>query len=239
VGTDKYKKSNFGSNSLDKKMQVMKSILTVILILFTGISVLAQNGEDYMTIMVKQKKAFRMARTEKDFQDLAGNFERIAGIETNEWHPLYYAAFCYINMSFILKDIVKKDIFLDKAQELIDRAVEIYPEESELFVLQGLIYQGRIQINPKERGKIYALKANEALNKAREFNPDNPRTYYLLGLNVLHSPKSIGGGTEMACNYFKKASEKFEMYIAPHVLSPTWGAEDNDKALNQNCPLKK
>lgn len=216
-----------------------KFILPVILVILTGKAAETQNSDDYMTVMVKQKKAFRMAVTEKDFYDLAGNFERIAGIETNEWHPLYYAAFCYINMSFISKDLAKKDVFLDKAQEMIDRAIEIYPEESELFVLQGLIYQGRIQINPKERGKIYALKANDALNKALEFNPDNPRAYYLLGLNVLHSPKSLGGGAESACNYFRKAGEKFEKYIAPHVLSPTWGDEDNSKALSSNCPAQK
>lgn len=217
----------------------MKVNIITLLILCIGANALAQDNQDYMTIMVKQKKAFRMAATEKDFQDLAGNFERIAGAETDQWHPLYYASFCYINMSFVSKDIVKKDVYLDKAQELIDRAIEIYPEESELFVLKGLIYQGRIQIDPQQRGKTYALKANEALNKAKEFNPDNPRAYYLLGLNVLHSPKSIGGGEDAACNFFKKAVEKFEKYVAPHVLSPTWGAEENDQVYNQNCHPQK
>jgi len=217
----------------------MKVKITALLILYLGVNAFTQDNQDYMTIMVKQKKAFRMARTEKDFQDLAGNFERIAGAETDQWHPLYYAAFCYVNMSFVSKDIVKKDVYLDKAQELIDRAIEIYPEESELFVLQGLIYQGRIQIDPQQRGKTYAMKANEVLNKAKEFNSDNPRIYYLLGLNVLHSPRSIGGGPDIACNYFKKAAEKFEKYIAPHVLSPTWGAEENENVYTQNCHNNK
>jgi tetratricopeptide (TPR) repeat protein len=217
----------------------MRYGVIIIVLLLTGISATAQSSEDYMTVMVRQKKAFRMAATEKDFHDLAVNFERIASVETNEWHPLYYAAFCYINMSFISKDIAKKDVLLDKAQELIDRSLEIYPEESELFVLQGLIYQGRIQIHPKDRGKIFALKANESLKRAKELNPDNPRAYYLLGLNALHAPKSVGGGADAACSYFNKAADKFEKYIAPHVLSPTWGAEDNDRVLNQNCPASK
>lgn len=176
-----------------------------------------------------------MASTENDFKNLAENFEDIAGVENTEWHPLYYAAFSYINMSFITKDIVKKDVYLDKAQELIDRALEINPEESELFVIQGLVFQGRIQADPKQRSKTYALKANEALKKAKVFNPENPRAYYLLGLNVLHSPKSIGGGPDAACPYFKKAREKYAKYIAPHVLSPSWGAEENEKVYNQNC----
>jgi len=51
-------------------------------------------------------------------------------------------------MSFVGKVNEKKDTNLDNAQRFIEKALEIYPEESELWVLQGLIYQGRIQIDP-------------------------------------------------------------------------------------------
>jgi tetratricopeptide (TPR) repeat protein len=211
-----------------------KGIILVFIILIAYLA-FPQDGEDYMMVMVKQKKAFRMAVTEKDFQDLADNFERIANAEIDKWHPLYYAALCYINISFAGKENEKKDKDLDKAQNFINKALEIYPEESELWVLQGLLYQGRIQIDPIKRGKDFSAKATQALKKAKEFNPGNPRAYYLLGLNVLHTPKAIGGGSEAACKLFITANEKFAMFIPDHVLSPTWGGEENQKLLSENC----
>jgi tetratricopeptide (TPR) repeat protein len=217
---------------------MLKSIISILFILLAAFA-FPQDNDDYMTVMVKQKKAFRMAVTEKDFQDLANSFERIANYNIDQWHPLYYAAFSYINMSFVSKVNENKDADLDKSQTFIDKGLEIYPEESELWVLQGLLYQGRIQIDPIKRGKEFSTKAAQALKKAKEFNPENPRAYYLLGLNVLHTPKAIGGGTEAACPIFKQANEKFIKYVPEHVLSPTWGGEENDKLYNENCLKSK
>ena len=204
------------------------------LILITLVS-FSQYNSEYITIMVKQKKALRMSTTVPDLQVLANNFERISNAESDKWHPLYYASFCYVNMSFLSKDVEKMDEYLDKAQEFINKAFEIYPEESELFVLQGLLYQGRMQVNPSERVQENIVLAGEALNKARSFNPENPRVYYMIGLNLLYSPQSIGGGPEAACPFFQTAIEKYADNIPEHVLSPTWGGEENHKRYYKYC----
>jgi tetratricopeptide (TPR) repeat protein len=214
-----------------------QSIISILFFLITGVAF--PQDKDYMMTMVNQKNALKTAVSEKDFQDLADNFERIAETEIDKWHPLYYVALCYINLSFVGKEMGKKDTDLDKAQKFIDKALEIYPEESELWVLQGLLYQGRIQIDPMKRGKDFSIKANQALKKAKEFNPENPRAYYLSGLNILHTPKAIGGGSEAACPLFKQANEKFSKYLPENLLSPSWGAEENDKKYNENCPKSK
>jgi len=205
------------------------------LLIIQSLLAFAQAENEYVQVMVNQKKAIKMAATEKDFQDLADNFERISTTATDKWHPLYYAAFCSINKSFVAKDAEVKDNGLDQAQKFIEKALEIYPEESELWVLQGLLYQGRIQIDPMKRGREYSQKANQVLNKARTFNPENPRAHYLLGLNTLHTPKAFGGGPETACPLFKTANEKFAKHIPDHVLSPTWGGEECEKQYNGNC----
>jgi len=214
----------------------MNKFLIASLLIFQSLLAIAQDGNDYIQVMVKQKKAIKMAATEKDFQDLADNFERISTTATDKWHPLYYAAFCCINKSFVAKEPEVKDSSLDQAQKFIDKALEIYPEESELWVLQGLLYQGRIQIDPMKRGREFSQKANQALNKAKAFNPENPRVYYLLGLNTMHTPKAFGGGPETACPLFKTANEKFTKHIPDHVLSPGWGGEECDKQYSSNCP---
>ncbi|HPE55128.1 MAG TPA: hypothetical protein PK904_01935 [Bacteroidales bacterium] len=213
----------------------MKNLIFLVLLAFTVNIGTAQDESSYMMIMVKHKKSFKMARTEQDFQNLANSFERIANAETDQWHPLYYAAMCYINMSFVNEDNEQKDAYLDKAQTFVDKALEIYPDESEILVLQGLLYQGRIQIDPAGRGMTYSAKANEQLNAAKEINPENPRAYYLLGLNVLHTPEAFGGGPAVACPLFKTAIDKFKNYVPENVLSPTWGGERNQMLFDQSC----
>jgi len=199
----------------------------------------AQDESEYMMVMVKQKKSFKMARNANDFQNLANSFERIANAESDQWHPLYYAALCYVNMSFVNNDNGKKDEYLDKAQTYIDKALIIYPDESEIHVLQALLYQGKIQIDPAGRGMTYSMKANESLGKAKEYNVENPRVYYLLGMNVLHTPEAFGGGPAKACPLFNTAHEKFRAHKPEHVLSPTWGGERNQTLLTNNCGSKE
>lgn len=207
-------------------------------LLSTSLGMNAQDDSEYLMIMLKQKEAFSSARTEMDFMNLANTFQRISNAESQEWYPLYYAGFCYINMSFVTANKLQKDDYLDQSQILIDAALELNPEESELYVLQALLFQGRIQIDPEQRGKKFSEKAEESLYVAKEYNPENPRLYYLLGLNTMHSPEIVGGGVKNACPLFTKASEIFNKSIPSHVLAPTWGGAQNQQLLNQNCPNK-
>lgn len=212
----------------------MKKVIVLIL-MSAFLSCVYSQDENYIMVMVKHIKSFKMAQTPADFQNLANNFERIANAETDQWQPLYYAALSYINLSFVSKTNEERDSYLDKAQPFLDKAYEIYPDESELFSLQALLHQGRIQIDPVGRGMTYSMKANEALEKAKVYNPENPRTYYLMGLNVLHTPEAFGGGKEPACKLFKVAEEKFKNHTPENVLSPTWGGERNYMLLTENC----
>ena len=195
--------------------------------------------ENYIMVMVQHIKSFKMAQSPTDFQNLANSFERIANAETDKWQPLYYTAFSYINMSFVSKTNQERDAYLDKAQIYLDKAIEIYPDESELFALQALLHQGRIQIDPVGRGMTYSMKANEALEKAKDYDPENPRTYYLMGLNVLHTPEAFGGGAEPACKLFQTAIEKYKTHTPANVLSPTWGGERNYQLYSENCGSEK
>ena len=201
--------------------------------LFAGLH--AQDYSSYMMVMVKQKKALNMAQSELDYQNLASSFERIANAQTDQWHPLYYAAFCYINMSLRNNDPAQKDNYLDNAQAMIEKALEIYPDESELYVLQGLLYQARIQVNVGQRKLEYSVKANDALMVAKDYNPENPRIYYLMALNALQSPEIYDTATETACANLETAKEQFTDYRPQHVLSPTWGGERNAQLKAQYC----
>ncbi len=209
-------------------------ILWLLLVCVVEIAI-AQGNSDYVMMMTNQKQALKTAVTEKDFAELAVNFERIASTAMDKWHPLYYAALCWINKSFVGAENAVKDVDLDNAQKFIDKALEMYPEESELLVLQGLVYQGRIQIDPIKRGKDFSLKANLVLKKAAEIDPENPRAYYLQGLNILHTPKMFGGGPDAACPLLEKANEKFAKHIPENILSPSWGGEECSNLYQEKC----
>lgn len=166
------------------------------------------------------------AKTTEEMQAVAGRFERIAMTETTRWEPLYYAAFTQINMSFGEKDGDKKDAILDVAEKNIEKALEINGDKSELYALQGFLYQGRIQVNPM-RGMTYSQKAADILGKAVEANPENPRALFLMAQNIYYTPKMFGGGGKNALPKFLDAKSKFEKEAGKEEIMPKWGAQSN------------
>jgi len=134
------------------------TILTITIALMVSFA-FTQDENQYFNSMEEQIKVMKDSKTLDDFMDVANNFERISMAEPEEWYPLYYTAFCNIQMSFQTQDGDNKDAFLDQAQVFIDKAMELNPDESELYVLQGLLYQAGIQVNPGGRGMTYSMKA--------------------------------------------------------------------------------
>ena len=214
-----------------------KTILTIVITMMASFA-FSQDENKYIESMKEQIKLMKDSKTQKGFQEAANNFERISTAEPEKWHPLYYTAFCNIQMNFHTQESDKKDTLLDKAQAFIDKALELNSDESELFVLQGLLYQAGIQVNPAARGMTYSMKAGKALNKAIKLNPENPRADYLLGMNMLHTPKAFGGGPKAACELFTSALQKFKAFEPQNTLTPVWGKKSNQNLYEQHCGEK-
>lgn len=170
------------------------------------------------------------AKTVTEMQAVVNRFERIAMTENTRWEPLYYAAFAQINMSFSEKDGDKKDAILDLAEKNIEKALSINGDKSELYALQGFLYQGRIQVSPM-RGMTYSQKAAEVLEKAIEVNSENPRPYFLLAQNIFHTPKMFGGGGKNALPKALEAKTRFEKEKGKGGIAPRWGAKANLKVI--------
>lgn len=204
-----------------------------IAILFSVFS-FAQNDR-YFSAM---EKGIGMISNERqpvaEWQAAANYFERIANAESEKWLPKYYFGYC--NMMMALAEYQNKGEFepyLDKAQEAVDAAMTLAPNESELHTLQGYVYQGRIWSNPMINGAKYSPKSNAACDKAIELNGTNPRPYYLKATNTYFTPAFFGGGAEKALPLFEKADEKYAAYRVPSPLHPIWGKGSNDYFLNK------
>jgi len=202
------------------------TLTTIILFLTAG-----AGDKKYTETMQKNIDLLYKAESLKDYQQTANNFERIANAEKKEWLPNYYAAMSYINMSFMVEDPGKKDQFLDLAQGFLKKTEKMDSEKSEVTALQGLLYQGRIMADPASRGMQYGPMAYGAFEKAKGINPDNPRVYYLMGMNLYNTPEAFGGGKEAACSMFNTAKEKYESMMPQKELYPSWGMEDNERML--------
>ncbi|MGE0078818.1 MAG: tetratricopeptide repeat protein [Bacteroidales bacterium] len=205
-----------------------RTILTAITLMVLG-NAMAQQP-NFESAMKETLTLFDSAKTAVDLQTVASQFERIATVETTKWEPLYYHAFTYINLSFRENDGDKKDALLDVAQKSIDKALEINGDKSELYAIQGFLYQGRIQVNAM-RGMTYSQKATEILEKAVNENPNNPRAQYLLGQNIYYTPRMFGGGSKKALPKFQEAKLLFDKENHANSILPKWGAKSNQRML--------
>lgn len=216
----------------------MKTIYITIALFLTVIAGFA--NEAYQKAMSQSIEKLFQAKTIPEYLEIANQFERISQIEKAEWLPLYYQSFAYIMISFQEPENTKKDTYLDQAQKYLDQAMAIDSNESELFLLQGFLYPSRITIDPMNRGIIYIDKMNQALDKALELNPDNPRVYYLRATMTFHMPEAYGGGAARALPLYQTADEKFKIFKPKSEISPNWGKEINENELkNVQDPMNK
>lgn len=207
----------------------MKTIISILLALvFTAVNTAETKYFEAMTKAVEEQKS---ASTIESFLESANTFERISQMEKTEWLPLYYAAHCYIVVSFMEPDVAKKDAILDKAQQFLDKAFQLIKEESELYALQAFLYPSRITIDPMGRGMELMGKMNQALDDAIRLNPENPRSYYLRAITVLNMPEGFGGGAAAAKPIFEIAKLKFESFQPKTPISPNWGKEQNEQEM--------
>ena len=137
-------------------------------------------------------------------------------------------------MSFIEKGDKNKEAYCNRAQDLIDEAVKIKSDESELFVLQSLLYYARMAISPMLNGPLYLPKATTALNDAEKLEPDNPRIYYLRGNSIINTPKFFGGGKEAALPVLEKALIMYKNFKQKSAIHPDWGKEETER-LYKEC----
>jgi len=202
----------------------MKKIILILGIIAITLPTFTQESK-YLEAMKGNIESLDKASAPDEYVQCANRFERIATAEKSLWMPYYYASYSLVVMSFDEADGGKKDLILDRAQELLDKALELEPEESELHVLQAFLYPSRILVDPMGRGMMYMEKMFGSLERAKALNPENPRIYFLEGVNKANLPPSMGGGSDMAQPLLETAVAKFEAFNNKDPLWPHWGEE--------------
>lgn len=213
----------------------MKKCIFLAMLLVASVAAFAQSDR-YRQAMEKAVTELDTARSAETFQMAAHTFERIAAGESREWLPAYYQAYAHMMLATAkmqAQDMTACTAHLDKAQVALDAARAIAPKESEIMALQGYIYQGRIWENARVKGPEYTPKVQQALQTAIALNPHNPRPYYLLGQQLLHTPEFYGGGPKAALPLLEKAAAAYEAWQMPDNLHPRWGKQANAYMLEK------
>jgi hypothetical protein len=192
-------------------------------ILFACISVHIWAVDNYREVMLQTIQTLDTTKTVVGYQAVTGRFEQIATVQKTDWLPLYYAAYSSIMLSLAITDNTKKDEALTHADELIERALKIKSDESELFVLKAFQRMAYISVEPMQRGMQYVGVFHQLLGKAEYFNANNPRISYLRGLMLTNTPEQFGGGAAKGLPHLKKALEKFNTVEVSDSIAPHWG----------------
>ncbi len=214
----------------------MKTLLISIALLTSSLTSFAQSAQ-YTTAMTEGITALKSMGPKTDVDDmvdLANRFERIAGAETTEWLPRYYAGLCYSYLGYMAPAAADKDKYLDKAVDFAGQATRLSPKNDEIAVLNAQIAQARLVVDPQGRWQEYGPVAQAELDKAIAINANNPRIYVLQGSSLMYTPEQFGGGPKTACPLLMKAKEKMATFKPANALSPNWG-QGNIEPLLAKC----
>jgi hypothetical protein len=210
----------------------MKKILFIATALLFSLASGAQDAK-YMSAMEKNVGALDSLNTEPDFSSLANSFERIGNANPKEWLPLYYQAFCTVQIGMKQSTPAKMDEYFDKAEVIINKADQVSPENSEIVVVQSWINSMKIGIDPMTRGQKLGMRSAMLNEKAIKLNPENPRAYFLKGSGLFHTPENYGGGKDKACPVLQTALEKFKAAKNENAIMPKWGQRQTEKLLEK------
>lgn len=204
----------------------MKTLLLTLALFVTANIAKATDPERYMQAMGMTLMEMGQAKDITALQEVANKFERIAGSETAEWLPNYYAALTYTLISMQQKDGAEKDKYLDKADLFIEKlAKQTVNSNDEVEILKAQIVMMRISVDGQARWVKYGSAFEGAIAKAKGINPENPRAYALKAMMVYNTPAQFGGGAEKACPEIQNAIQKFTNFKPTSPIMPTWGVE--------------
>jgi hypothetical protein len=185
-------------------------------------------SQKYLQTMGTKIAALDTTRNPEALKEMAHSFERIATAEKTQWEPYYYASLGHINMAYMLvsngtPDAAIIDPIADKAENLMLSAEALSAKNAEIFILKKMIASLRFMVDPMTRYMQFGPLAQQALDKAKALDPDNPRVYLLEGQDKFFTPEQFGGSKAEAKKLFEMAAKKFDIHKPASNIAPHWG----------------
>ena len=106
--------------------------------------------------------------------------------------------------------------------EHLQKATEINPQAAEAYALLASAYGRQIGLNPI-KGMVLGRRAQQALKKAVQLAPDNPRVVLCTAIRDFNTPGMFGGSKEKGLQGFQRAAELFAREEPTDPIHPAWG----------------
>lgn len=134
----------------------------------------------------------------------------------------YYVALADYRVNTQYDSEKEREPLLKDAIDHLKTATNLAPENADAWALLSACYGQRLSLDPL-RGMTLGPKADEALAKAKELAPENPRVWIVSGTSDYFTPSMFGGDKERALEQFKKAARLAEKETVEDPLQPSWG----------------
>ena len=215
----------------------------LIFILFISVILSSEYSDKYYKSMDRALELFNSSETEEEFLKASNYFYRISQVGKTDWLSSYYYAFSNTMISMEQDDPDIKAEYLDKALSIIEPYDSLGFNNidslalSEIYTLKGMIYIGKIFINPMVNGMKYGPLSGKSVQKAIKYYPNNPRPYFLDGQSKFYTPSAFGGGVDKSLPLLEKSLQYYKEFQARDYW-PDWGEDDcqslYDKALDDS-----
>jgi hypothetical protein len=164
-------------------------------------------------------------------QEASALMERIAAAEKSNWLPNYYVALINTTEAFNPANKEKVPAMIIKAQDAIDNATLISPNNDEIMVVQAMLYTVILIQDPMTNGVKYTGLVMEQYGKALAINPNNPRAVFSKAEFEIGGAKYWGTDTKPMCAQIEKSIQLFANFKPETPFSPKWGLDRAQEAL--------
>ncbi len=157
------------------------AVLVLVSFIFCNFThrVSAQEGNLYPSAMEKALAQLDEVKSTADLLECRNRFERIASKFGDKWQPVYYTAYCDIQMVYYDKAAEHNTVRLTHAQQELEKLDRISDaDKSEVSTLWGYYYNAQIMLNPANGQTLFGQVVG-AYEKALAINPENPRAVIL------------------------------------------------------------
>lgn len=202
-------------------------------LLFMAVSTYAQtNFEKAVTDKISKME---QAKTPEDFTAVSNDFARIGDKEKTQWLPYYYAAQASIEKGRNLMrtgKLTELDAIAAEAQTNLDKASDLSKDNAEIFILQKMIHNLKMMVDPQSRFMSEGMLGADALAKAEKLDPENPRISLLKAEDIYYTPEQFGGSKSKGLEMFQKSLDQFKVYQPKTSLDPNWGKGEAEYFLS-------
>lgn len=212
----------------------MKKLILTFSLSLLGFTAFAQTAYD--KAMTEKIGKIMDHKTPEEFTATANDFDRIGTKESTQWLPYYYAAFATIQKGRLMMKTGKTadlDPVAAQADQYIAKAEALSPNNAEIYILKKITSGLRMMVDPMSRYMQESPIAQNALAKAKELDPENPRITVLLAEDAYFTREQFGGSKTKGAELFNKSLEQFKLYKPKTALAPNWGKEEAEYFLSQ------